>query len=100
MDEKGKISKYGSAGACRLTCHKTTAGHAVSMISIPIRLQLQADKVTTLAERKMEVQEIEKVRDLTYRLCLNNLTLRLLQTLFAVCKYLKPTACSSSDEVK
>jgi hypothetical protein len=62
LDEKSMtISKLGSAGACRLTCHKTTGGHQLAMLPIAIRLQLEGDKAVTNTSRKAEMQEIEKV---------------------------------------
>jgi hypothetical protein len=101
-DDKGKsISKNGSAGACRLTNHKTTFGHNIAMLSIPIRSQQHS---VSIASRKLELQEIEKVWAHIH-MCLqkncqfNCVSFILSQTLFAVCKYLKPAGSSSSDEV-
>jgi hypothetical protein len=63
IDDKGRrISKLGSAGACRLTCHKTTGGHQLAMLPIAIRLQLPGERACTNSAKKAEMQEIEKVK--------------------------------------
>jgi hypothetical protein len=60
MDEKGKISKCGKAGAGRFTTHKMTGGHAMSMLAIGIRLHI-GEKGFSTAVRRAELQEIESV---------------------------------------